>query len=164
MLGSIGLQGIVIYQGGAGIKREKNSKSQGPSPVHKEVKMTGDKILIRRGLQITTIPRKEWEQEIANVPQHFKTKLSFMTADHHRVRNVVVRELPVAGEPLSIEFIARQVDLSASRVTEILDDLEKHLTFLYRNPQGMVAWAYPVTVDQTPHHLTFSTGECLYAA
>ena len=49
-------------------------------------------------------------------------------------------------------------------VTEILDDLERNLTYLYRNPEGMVAWAYPVTVDQTPHALTFSTGERLFAA
>ena len=30
--------------------------------------------------------------------------------------------------------------------------------------QGAVTWAYPVTVDQTPHHLTFNTGEKIYAA
>ncbi len=126
--------------------------------------MRSDTILIRLEHQITTVPRKEWEREIANVPRHFKNKFSFMTADHHRVRYFVVLELPVAGEPLSLEFIARRVGLSAGRVTGILDDLEKHLMFLYRNPQGMVAWAYPVTVDRTPHHLTFSTGECLYAA
>ncbi|OGO41196.1 MAG: hypothetical protein A2Z04_05735 [Chloroflexi bacterium RBG_16_57_9] len=28
----------------------------------------------------------------------------------------------------------------------------------------MVVWAYPVTVARTPHHLTFSTGEQVYAA
>jgi hypothetical protein len=49
-------------------------------------------------------------------------------------------------------------------VNTILDDLEKKLTFLFRNEEGAVAWAYPVTVDKTPHHLTFSTGEQLYAA
>jgi hypothetical protein len=25
-------------------------------------------------------------------------------------------------------------------------------------------WAYPVTVDPTPHHMSFSSGERLYAA
>jgi len=38
------------------------------------------------------------------------------------------------------------------------------MTFLFRNKEGEVVWAYPVTVDKTPHHLTFSTGEQLYAA
>ena len=46
----------------------------------------------------------------------------------------------------------------------ILDDLEKRMTFLYRNPQGCVTWAYPVTVDRTPHRVEFSSGEKLYAA
>jgi hypothetical protein len=54
--------------------------------------------------------------------------------------------------------------MPASRVVEILDELERHLTFLYRDASGAVAWAYPVTAAQTPHHLTFSTGERVNAA
>jgi hypothetical protein len=49
-------------------------------------------------------------------------------------------------------------------VNAILDELEKHMTFLFRDEQGAVAWAYPVTVDRTPHHVTFDTGEQVYAA
>jgi hypothetical protein len=45
-----------------------------------------------------------------------------------------------------------------------LDDLERHLTFLYRAPDGAVAWAYPVTTAPTSHRLTFSTGERINAA
>ena len=126
--------------------------------------MRANTILIGQGRHITTISREKWESELATIPQHFENKLSFMTAEHHLVRYFVVRELPLAGKPLSIELISEQVQLPASRVTAILDDLEQHLMYLYRNPQGMVAWAYPVTVYQTPHELTFSTGEQLYAA
>jgi hypothetical protein len=50
------------------------------------------------------------------------------------------------------------------KVVHILNDLEKHMNFLFRNRQGEVTWAYPVTVEKTPHHLTFSTGEQIYAA
>jgi hypothetical protein len=38
------------------------------------------------------------------------------------------------------------------------------MTFLFRNPMGEVAWAYPVTAEPTPHHVTFSTGERTFAA
>jgi hypothetical protein len=76
----------------------------------------------------------------------------------------VVRELPFAAKPLSPEVVANKLDLSVDRVKTILDDLEKHMTFLFRNSQGEVIWAYPVTVDKTPHHVTFNTGEQLYAA
>jgi hypothetical protein len=49
-------------------------------------------------------------------------------------------------------------------VVLFLDELEQHMTFLFRNAQGDVVWAYPVTVEQTPHRITFDTGEQLYAA
>ena len=46
----------------------------------------------------------------------------------------------------------------------IFTDLEEHMTFICRNSEGMAVWGYPVTVEKTPHHLTFSTGERIYAA
>jgi hypothetical protein len=46
----------------------------------------------------------------------------------------------------------------------MLQDLERRLTFLWRNSDGQVIWAYPVTVETTPHAVTFHTGEQLYAA
>ncbi len=87
-----------------------------------------------------------------------------MSEDHHRVRNFVVAELPRAGTALPPAVIAARLDLPLEQVAHILDDLEKHLVFLFRNPQGEVAWAYPVTVDPTPHRVTFSSGEKIYAA
>ena len=38
------------------------------------------------------------------------------------------------------------------------------MTFLFRDNHGRVVWAYPVTVEKTPHHVRFDTGEELYAA
>jgi hypothetical protein len=87
-----------------------------------------------------------------------------MSEDHHRVRNYVVAALPRVGEPLSPAFIAQALDLPQTQVVDILDELERHMTFLWRNEEGAVTWAYPVTVDRTPHHVTFSTGERIYAA
>ncbi|MCG6538425.1 MAG: hypothetical protein L7F78_27845, partial [Syntrophales bacterium LBB04] len=71
---------------------------------------------------------------------------------------------PYSGKPLSPEFVANTLDLPIRRVKVILDDLEQHMTFLFRDKHGSVVWAYPVTVDTTPHHVTFNTGEELYAA
>jgi hypothetical protein len=88
----------------------------------------------------------------------------FMTEEHRRVHHFVVRELPITGKPLTPEFIAGKLGLPHGRVVFLLSDLEKHKTFLFRNTQGAVTWAYPVTVDKTPHHLTFNSGEQVYAA
>jgi hypothetical protein len=121
-------------------------------------------ILMEKGGQITKLRREEWENGISNASQNIKGRLSFMSDEHHLVRNFVVKELPRVGKPLSPEFISEKLNLPVARVNTILDELEKHLTFLFRNGQGAVAWAYPVTVDSTPHHVTFGTGEQVYAA
>jgi hypothetical protein len=91
-------------------------------------------------------------------------RLAFMTEDHHRVRDFVVLEIPRASAPLSPDFIAGALELPLDTVANILDDLESNMTFLFRNPEGDVAWAYPVTAEPTPHHVTFSTGERTFAA
>ncbi len=87
-----------------------------------------------------------------------------MTPGHHRVRNLVVRELPRIAKPLTPDWIASQVNLPAEAVIAILDDLERHLTFLFRNAEEAVVWAYPVTIEPTMHRMTLSTGEQTYAA
>jgi hypothetical protein len=121
-------------------------------------------ILMRQGSRLTKIPREHWEQGLSAKSQGIGAKLSFMSGEHHRIRNFVVSKLPHVGKPLSPEFIAENLNLPVDRVNVILSDLEKHLTFLFRNEQGAVAWAYPVTADVTPHHVTFSTGEQIHAA
>lgn len=121
-------------------------------------------VLIGQGHEITEIPQEDWERGLPEVQQYIKGRLDFMSEEHHLARNFVVRELPNIGEPLSPEFIALKLNLPVSRVNVILEELEKHLTFLFRNEQGAVTWAYPMTVDNTPHQLTFNTGEQIYAA
>ena len=106
-----------------------------------------------------------WQGQVAQGARHTREHgLAFMSEDHHRVRDFVVVELPRIASPLSAALIAERLNLPVERVTGILDDLEKHMTFLYRNPQGEVTWAYPVTVEHTPHRVTFSSGEQIYAA
>ncbi len=91
--------------------------------------------------------------------------LDFMTLRHHAVRNFVVLELPRnQGRPLSPARIATALHMDLDTVIALLDDLERHLFFLVRDPRGNVSWAFPVTSDPTPHRLRFSTGERIYAA
>ena len=114
---------------------------------------------------VVGLPRHLWQKRVNDSAKHTSEfDLTFMSADHHRVRDFVVTELPRAGAPLGPEMIAHRLNLPLRRVRLILDDLEKHMTFLFRNPQGEVDWAYPVTVMPTPHRVTFSTGEQVYAA
>ncbi len=104
------------------------------------------------------------EKQLARQKLRFEAAMGFMTEDHRRVHHFVVRELPQVARPLSPEFISGKLGLPPERVVSLLIDLEQHMTFLFRNEQGEVTWAYPVTVEKTPHHLTFSSGEQVYAA
>ena len=122
------------------------------------------RLLLGLGRLMLPIPRSIWQRQVAQSEQGGHSSLGFMTEEHHRVRDFAVIELPRAGAPLSPELIAERFHLSVERVNVILDELEKHMTFLFRNEHGGVTWAYPVTVEHTPHRVTFSTGERVYAA
>lgn len=123
-----------------------------------------EQILIGRGDSIYEIPRDEWEKELLRTPDHAEDRLAFMSPDHHRVRRMAVTDLVRQGRPLEPEYFAEQLSLDPIRVVEILEELERKLFFLVRDAAGAVSWAYPVTVDRTPHRLTFSTGERLHGA
>ena len=118
-----------------------------------------DSMLLGLWRTMLPIPRPVWQSQVRG-----DADLDFMTEAHHWVRDLVVTEIPRVGKPLTPEFIAQKLDLPLAQVTSILDDLETRMTFLFRNEQRAVTWAYPVTVDRTPHHVTFSTGERAYAA
>lgn len=106
----------------------------------------------------------DMKKQIEREKMRYESAIGFMREDHRRVHHFVVSQLPEAGKPLAPGVIAMNTGLTREQVVSILDDLEKHMTFLFRNRQGDVTWAYPMTVEKTPHHLTFSSGEQVYAA
>ena len=110
------------------------------------------------------VPPAVWRKQVDKAARRAAASLGFMTTDHHRVRDLTVLGLPRVGAPLAPEWFSARLDLPLDLTVRILDDLESHLTFLYRNPEGAVAWAYPVTVDETPHRVAFSAGERVNAA
>jgi hypothetical protein len=123
-----------------------------------------ESILRGRGSDLFRTPVEEWTDQLAGAPEHIGRRLDFMSADHHGVRNFVVRELPRRGQPIGAELISTELDLPLARVLRILDDLEKRLFFVVRAEDGFVHWAFPVTIDPTPHRLVFNTGDRLFGA
>ncbi len=118
-----------------------------------------DRALLGLGRHMIPLPRMLWQRRIKSQARKIRASLGFMSQDHRRVHHFVVAELPRAGEPLGPETIAQKLDLAAANVISILGELERRLTFLFRNGNGAVSWAYPVTVDKTPHRARFSSGE-----
>ena len=124
----------------------------------------GDKVLLGFQRYMIPIPGPIWRAVVSKNARKLETELSFMSEEHQLVRNYILQTLPRVGEPLSAEYITDKMKIHIDRVKVILDDLEKHMTFLCRYGQSAVIWAYPVTVDRTPHSIAYSTGERGYAA
>jgi hypothetical protein len=122
------------------------------------------KTLLGREKEILEIPQATWKQHLTQVPQRSQSRLNFMTDTHHQIRYFVVKEMANIQKPIEPEFISEQLRLPLELVRPILEELERKLFFLVKNGQGAVTWAYPVTVETTPHRLDFSGGERLYGA
>jgi hypothetical protein len=90
--------------------------------------------------------------------------LGGLDEEQRRVHHFVVRDLPRLGQPMSPDHVAAELQMDTARVVEILDELERRRIYLYRPMGRDVVWAYPVTVEPTPHRLAFSSGERLWAA
>jgi hypothetical protein len=95
-----------------------------------------------------------------------KTKriLGGLDEEHRRVHHFVVKMLPILGEPMPPEYIADHLKMDKARVIQVLDELERRLIFLFRPGGRDIVWAYPMTAEQTPHRLNFSSGESFRAA
>jgi hypothetical protein len=121
-------------------------------------------LLVGEGKEIRVIPDTPFLEAMKGLPARMTTRLAFMFADHHAVRDFVVREMPREKKPLSPALISSVTGLSGPRVTEILAELERNLFFLVRDDKGAVSWAFPMTTARTAHRLTFSTGERAFGA
>lgn len=121
-------------------------------------------ILVGVGREIRRVPDDAFVQSINGLSERMKSRLAFMTRDHHVIRDFVVREMPRQARPLSRQGIAAVTGLDLGRVSAILSDLERNLFFLVRNSDRDVSWAFPVTTSPTPHKLRFSTGENIFGA
>ena len=70
-----------------------------------------DKVLIGQDRQILEIPSAMWKQHLTQIPQHSRSRLSFMTDQHHQVRYFVVRELVKQGKPVEPALISEMLKI-----------------------------------------------------
>lgn len=113
---------------------------------------------------LTSLPTADWQELVLSAIERGRKRLDFMSEDHHAIRRTAVTELVRTGQVVPPAALAQRLGIPISRTGEILDELERNLFFLVRSSAGAISWAFPVTIDKTPHKLTFSTGERLYGA
>ncbi len=117
--------------------------------------------LKRFGLRV---PGILWRRVVAGEARRSGKSLEWFSADHHRVRDFAVTEIARTGAPLRPRSIAAATGLTDARLGEVLDDLERAKTFLYRSNGAHVDWAYPVTATTTPHLIRLDSGDRFFAA
>jgi hypothetical protein len=121
-------------------------------------------VLTARANRIESIDEAAWKDAVVTATRHAPGRLAFMTPAHHLIRNYAVRQLPRSGRPLAIADIAAATGIAVAAAHAIAADLERHLFFVVREGQDHISWAFPVTVDETPHHLTLDSGESIFGA
>lgn len=113
---------------------------------------------------ILSLPPKIGKRRVGQLADQARAEVDALSEQQRAVHHFVVRELPRVGTPLPPQVVARGLNLPQDDVVRILDELEAKKAFLFRDSQGAVVWGYPVTAAETPHHLSFKSGERLYAA
>ena len=93
-----------------------------------------------------------------------KAKAGLLSEEEQRVHHFVVKKMAVANEPITAELISEELAIPLEKIGKIIDKLEGLKTFLYRSDGKGINWAYPLSLDNTGHKMTVSTGEEFSAA
>ncbi len=119
---------------------------------------------LKIGRYFLPLPAALWRRLIERAADRIRTAGRRLGSEHRAVQHYAVREIARFPEPLPPAAIAAGTGIAEADVVAILAELEKRMTYLWRDPQGRVTWAYPVTAESTPHHMAFTSGERLDAA
>jgi hypothetical protein len=122
-----------------------------------------ERILLGVGRRMVPVPEALFKPMVRRDANKLARR-QVLEPDQRRVQHFAVREIPRRREAIEPEVFARELDLSLDEVHQILDELERRMTFLCRRGGEDVNWAYPVTADETPHQVRIDGGAAFSAA
>lgn len=93
-----------------------------------------------------------------------RAKAGLLSEEEQRVHHFVVEKMAVAKEPITAEIVSEELALPVETVERTIGKLEGLKTFLFRGDGKGINWAYPLSLENTGHRMTASTGESFYAA
>lgn len=118
----------------------------------------GDALKVEVHGRMLPVPGLVWRSAVRVVGRGARAAYGKLSPLQRVVRAEAVRRLPGADGPLAPEVLAEAVGAELDAVVAALGSLERRMSFLVLD-EGAVAWAFPFTATETPHHLTFATGE-----
>ncbi len=93
-----------------------------------------------------------------------KARAALLSVEERRIHHFIVQKMAVVTEPITAELVSEELGLDLELVKNTIDKLEDMKTFLYRSDGPGIDWAYPLSLDNTGHRMTASTGERFFAA
>ena len=122
------------------------------------------KMLMGIGRFMIPIPQVISNRGLEKGASGARAKAELLSEEERQVHYFVVKKMAVAKEPITAELVSEELGIEVNRVEEIIDKLEGMKTFLYRSDSKGITWAYPLSLDNTGHEITASTGERFFAA
>ena len=122
------------------------------------------KMLMGIGRFMIPIPQVISNRRLEKGASGARAKAELLSEEERQVHYFVVKKMAVAKEPITAELVSEELGIEVNRVEEIIDKLEGMKTFLYRSDSKGITWAYPLSLDNTGHEISVSTGERFFAA
>ena len=113
---------------------------------------------------IVPIPRTVSDKGLGKGVAGAKAKAARLSEDERKVHHFIVKKMAVVTEPITVRIVSEELGLELGMVENTIVKLEKMKTFLYRSDGPGIDWAYPLSLDNTGHRMTASTGERFFAA
>lgn len=88
-------------------------------------------ILVGVDRDMRSVPNDAFVKSVKGLPARMAARLTFMSHDHHTVRDFVVRELPRQDRPISPIQIAQTTGLRLQAVAAVVTELEKKSVFFW---------------------------------
>jgi hypothetical protein len=111
-----------------------------------------------------SIPRVISEKGLQKGVSGARAKADLLSAGERKIHHFIVRKMATVQKPITAELVSEELGLPVDRVEQAIDKLEKMKTFLYRSDGRGINWAYPITLDNTGHEMSVSSGERFFAA
>ena len=91
-------------------------------------------------------------------------KSKFLSVEERKIHHFIVKKMAIVQQPIRAELISEELSISVDRVEKTMNKLEGLKTFLYRSDGMGINWAYPISLENTGHKISVSTGERFFAA
>lgn len=93
-----------------------------------------------------------------------KAKSDPLSEEERKIHHFIVKKMAITQKHITADLVGEALDVPVNRVEKIIDKLEAMKTFLYRSDGKGIDWAYPISLENTGHEITVSTGERFFAA